>query len=422
MKIITFAEPEAVRALLERRTRESKAVEKKVAAILKGVRERGDEALRKYTRAFDSVDVPELEVSDEEVRAAEKQAGELTAALRRMKRNLEMVARAQKPKDIAVRMPWGEVRVCWRPIERVGVYAPGGRAAYPSSVLMACVPARIAGVSEIVLCTPPQQDGRASPLVLAAARVCGVRRIFKVGGAQAIAAMAFGTESVPRVDKIVGPGNIFVTTAKMMVRSQMTDIDLPAGPSEVLVIADDSADAETIALDLLAQAEHDPEAKAILVTDSPKLAESVREELERALSKFPRQEIARAALARHGAIVIGPLEKAIDFANAWAPEHIEIIARNAHSIAKRVRNAGSVFLGPFSAVPFGDYNAGSNHILPTAGAAKIFSGVGVWSFMKASYITRVSRRGARLLASDAILLARREGLEGHARAAERRLR
>ncbi|MEM3030294.1 MAG: histidinol dehydrogenase [Candidatus Micrarchaeia archaeon] len=423
MRVIAFAEKEKVCGLLARRTSGSWEAKEKVAAILRAVRAEGDKAVREYTRVFDGVELAELEVSGRELRAAGEEAGEeVITALKRMKKNLERVARAQKPRDVSVKLPWGEVGVRWTPIERVGVYAPGGRAAYPSTVLMACVPAQVAGVKEIILCTPPQKDGRASPLVLAAAQVCGVRRVFKIGGAQAIAAMAFGTKSVPRANKIVGPGNVFVTTAKMMARSESTDIDVPAGPSEVFVIADERADAEVIALELLAQAEHDPSAAAILATPSRRLAERVNAALERALEGFPREDIARAALEKNSAIVVGSLDKAVAFANEWAPEHLEIIAENAEGIARKVKNAGSIFIGPFSAVPFGDYNAGSNHILPTSGAARVFSGVGVWSFLKASYTTRMTRNGAGMLARDAALLARKEGFEGHARAMERRLR
>jgi len=423
MRVISFAEKEEVGRLLALRKAERAEAKERVAGVIAAVRERGDDAIREYTRMFDGVELGEFEVSREEKeRAMEGVGAGILGALKRMKKNLEMVARAQRPSDVRVRLRWGEVGVRWTPVGRIGVYAPGGRAAYPSTVLMACVPAAIAGVEEMILCTPPQKDGRASPLILAAAEVCGVQRVFKIGGAQAIAAMAFGTASVPRADRIVGPGNIFVTTAKMMVRSEGIEVDLPAGPSEVLIIADGSADAKAVALDLLAQAEHDPDAAAILATNSRKLAGEVVEEVEKALADFPRKAIAGEALEKNGAVLIGPLEKGISFANAWAPEHLEVIAENADGIARRVRNAGSVFIGHFSAVPFGDYNAGSNHILPTAGAAKAFSAVGVWSFLKASYTTKLTRGGAALLAKDAALLARAEGFEGHARAVERRLR
>jgi len=307
------------------------------------------------------------------------------------------------------------------PIQRAGIYVPGGTAAYPSSVLMNAVPAKVAGVEEIVMVTPPAKDGSINPHTLVAAKETGVNEAYKVGGAQAVAALAYGTESIRVVDKITGPGNIFVTTAKKIVYGQV-DIDMLAGPSEILIVADESARADYLAADMLSQAEHDRLAASVLVTNSELLAEKVQAELMLQLERLPRREIAAASLEEQGAVIIcKSIQECIEAANTYAPEHLEVVVENPFDWLPRIRNAGAIFLGSYAPEPVGDYFAGPNHVLPTGGTARFYSPLNVATFMKKSSIISYSREALLHNAADIIKLARTEGLEAHARAVEVRV-
>jgi len=302
------------------------------------------------------------------------------------------------------------------PLERVGIYVPGGTAAYPSSVIMNAVPAVVAGVSEIVMVVPPARDGSVNPYVLVAAREAGVAKVFKVGGAQAIAALAFGTETIPKVDKITGPGNIFVTLAKKAVYGYC-GIDMLAGPSEILIVADETADPAYVAADMLSQAEHDALASSILITDSPELAQQVAAEAELQLARLPRRKIAAAALDRNGLIIITEnIATAMDMANIAAPEHLEILTADPFRLLPYVRHAGAVFLGPYSPEPLGDYLAGPNHVLPTGGTARFYSVLNVETFMKRTSVIAYTKEALAAVSEDVIRLANAEGLEAHANA------
>ena len=408
-------------SLFDRTTSSDEAIRGGTAAILAQVRRRGDAALRELAERFDGVRLERLEVPRAVCDAA--LAG-LDPALRRaMERaiaNITSVHLAFKP--VTTEITTSDGIVIGRrpdPLARVGVYAPGGRAAYPSSVLMGAVPARVAGVHEVILCSPPGPDGRPSAAVLAAASLGGVDRIFSLGGAGAIAAMAYGTESVPIVDRIVGPGNAYVAEAKAQVSSQVA-IDSPAGPSELLVLADASANALVIARELLAQAEHDPLAAVVLVTTSTELASAVEAELSWLLDEAARAEIVRASLAARGAIVVAAsLDEAIAFSSAWAPEHLSLMVRAEDEAATldRVRSAGTVFVGASASVAFGDYMSGANHVLPTGGAARSYSGLSTLDFVRWTTYQRIPLEAARSLAEDVGIFADAEGLPAHAAAA-----
>jgi histidinol dehydrogenase len=393
-----------------------------VRSILRKVRSEGDAALRRYTRRFDCARLEELHVSDEELAAArDKVAPAVREALQAEVAAVRAFHQAQLPTKSTVETAPG-VRAWreWRPIERVGLYVPGGRGPYPSSVVMLGVPARVAGCREILLCTPPNADGSVPPATLVAAELVGIRRVFKLGGAQAIAAMAYGTESVPRVDKIFGAGNAYVIAAKLLVSSE-SGVDVPAGPSELLIIAEEGAEPIWIAADLLSDVEHGPDSPAVLVTTSAELAKLVAFEVERQLASLPRQDVARMALEARGLIVVvDSLEEAAELANRYAPEHLEIMTRNPHDLLKRIDNAGSIFLGPYAPNAAGDYATGTNHVLPTAQYARTYGPVSVESFGRMVQCQEVTRQGLASLRPTVERLAREEGLEGHARAVEAR--
>lgn len=405
--------------ILTRDNRADLAVDGAVDAILADVRQNGDAALRRYAAQFDHAELSDLAVSEAE-RAAALAAcePEFLDTLRRAAEQIRAFHAQQTHRDLVFTPRPGVVLgQRYTPLERVGVYVPGGTASYPSTVLMDVIPAKLAGVDEIVMATPPRPDGSIAPAILAAAGIAGVDRIFRMGGAQAVAALAYGTESVPRVDKIVGPGNIYVAEAKRKVYGQV-DIDMIAGPSEILVLADGSSNPAWVAADLLSQAEHDRLASAVLVTDSRALAEAVAAELERQLALLPRQEIARASIEANGKIILtDSLEKAVQAANLIAPEHLELCVDDPFRLLGLVRNAGSVFLGRYAPEALGDYFAGPNHTLPTSGTARFSSPLSVDDFVKKSSFTYYTADALAAEAGQVALFARQEGLEAHARSA-----
>lgn len=401
------------------RTSSSQDVSGIVAPIIADVRARGDQALRDYTRKFDGVEITGVEVPRTEIDAAHAAMDKaFIGVLEKAADNIRSYHSRQKRESFVISEREGIVlgqKIV--PVAVAGIYVPGGTAAYPSTVLMDTIPAKIAGVGQVVMVTPPGRDGKVSQAVLAAAKVAGVDRVFQVGGAQAIAALAYGTESVPKADKIVGPGNIFVAEAKKQV-SGVVSIDMIAGPSEILIIADSKSDPAVVAADMLSQAEHDRNASAVLVTDSRELAPKVAEELEKQLAVLPREEIARASIETNGKIIIASsIEQAIEVSDRIAPEHLELCVDNPFDHLDRIRNAGSVFLGRNCPEALGDYLAGPNHTLPTSGTARFSSPLSVDDFIKKYQFTYYARDALSAVAPDIALFARREGLEAHARSA-----
>ena len=394
-------------------------VEAIVADIIADVKKRGDAALLDYTEKFDKVRLSDLAVSKEEIEEAleavessfleilEKAAANIRDFHKRQVRNSFVIS--EKPGIVL-----GQKIL---PIEKAGLYVPGGTAAYPSTVLMDSIPAKLAGVKDLVMVTPPGKDGKVAPVILAAAYAAGVDRIFKVGGAQAIAALAFGTESIPRVDKIVGPGNAFVAEAKKQVYGQVS-IDMIAGPSEILVVADGASDASYLAADMLSQAEHDRMASAVLVTNSMELAKAVAEEIEVQLPLLKREEIARASIENNGKIIVADdIMKAVDIANEIAPEHLELCVDDPFALLDSVKNAGSVFMGRNCPEALGDYFAGPNHTLPTSGTARFANPLSVDDFIKKTQFTYYTKEALAAVAKDVAAFAEKEGLTGHARSA-----
>ena len=391
----------------------------KVAEILKNVRERGDAALREYTERYDHATPENLIVTKEEMEEAiEATDPSFLAVLEKAATNIRKFHSRQVRNSFIINDEPGIVmgqKVI--PVDRAGLYVPGGTATYPSTVLMDVIPAKIAGVKEVILTTPPGRDGKINPAILAAANVAGADRIVKIGGAQAIAALAFGTESVPRVDKIVGPGNAYVAEAKRQVYG-MVSIDMIAGPSEILVAADGKSNPAWLAADLLSQAEHDKVASAVLVTDSMELAEKVRDELERQIPQLERSEIARESIDRNGKIIVAEdLRTVIEIANEIAPEHLELCVDNPFDLLDSVRHAGSIFLGRNCPEALGDYLAGPNHTLPTQGTARFSSRLSVDDFVKKTQYTYYTKEALTRVAEDVAAFARKEGLTGHARSA-----
>lgn len=394
-----------------------------VERIVGDVRREGDAAVIRYTRLIDRTELTpqELLVTEEEYEAAYREADAgVVASLKRAAENVRRYHQEQKPNSwITYREHGSILGQSVIPLDRVGIYVPGGTAAYPSSVIMNAMPAVVAGVREIIMMVPPK-DGKINPYVLVAAREAGVGKIFKIGGAQAVAAMAFGTETVPRVDKITGPGNIFVTLAKKAVYGHC-DIDMLAGPSEILIVADKSADPAYTAADMLSQAEHDMLASSIVITDSAELADRVKAEAEKQLRALPREEITRASLDRNGMIIIADdIMQAVELANASAPEHMEILTEQPFQLLPYVRHAGAVFLGAYSPEPLGDYFAGPNHVLPTGGTARYYSVLNVETFMKRTSIISYTQAQLAAVSGDVIRLAEAEGLQAHANAVKLR--
>lgn len=409
--------------LAKRPVRNFRELEKPVRSILKKVREKGDKAVRKFGKEFDGVLVKKLEVSESEISEASasldpslKQAIDMAIA------NITTFHQQQ-----AESLPVTETQPgvqCWRrslPVEKVGLYIPGGTAPLFSTVLMLAIPARLAGCGEIILCTPPSKDGSVHPAILYAARQCGVTGIFKAGGVQAIGAMAYGTESIPAVYKIFGPGNQYVTLAKQIVQQESVAIDMPAGPSEVLIIADDAAYPAFVAADLLSQAEHGPDSQVVLLTTSPGLAEAVEKELKAQLRLLPRHKLAAESLKHSKIICLESLDKAINFSNLYAPEHLILACQDARQLAGQVKNAGSVFIGHFTPESAGDYASGTNHTLPTNGYAAMYSGVSLDSFVKKITFQEISRDGLARIGGAVMTMAAAEGLDAHKNAIAIRL-
>ena len=395
-------------------------VEDVVSEIIENVIKNGDRALFEYSEKFDKASLKTLEVSEEEINEAFSSVdAQFIEILEEAANNIRAFHKRQVRNSFVINEKDGVVigqKVM--PIEKVGLYVPGGTAAYPSTVLMDSIPAKIAGCSEIVIVTPPTKDGVVNPVILAAAKIAGVDRIFKVGGAQAVAALAYGTESVPKVDKIVGPGNAFVAEAKRQVFGKVS-IDMIAGPSEILVVADSSCDARFVAADLLSQAEHDRMASAVLVTDSYAFAELVSDELERQIPALPRCEIARASIDNNGKIIVaeGNISLAIDIANEIAPEHLELCVDNPFDYLDKIKHAGSIFMGKHCPEALGDYFAGPNHTLPTSGTARFSSPLGVEDFVKTSQFTYYTRDALSRVADKVAYFANKEGLDAHAKSA-----
>ena len=394
-------------------------IERRVYDIIENVRANGDAALREYSEKFDGVKLDDFKVDQSIIDAAwDNLPEDLKHALLVAKKNItEFHSREIEQGFVDMDTPGITRGQKVTPLARVGLYVPGGTAAYPSTIMMTALPAKIAGVKEIIMVTPPQKDG-INPAVLGAAKLAGVDVVYQVGGAQGVAALAYGTEQIPKVDKIVGPGNIYVATAKRQVFGQV-DIDMIAGPSEIGVIADESANPVHLAADLLSQAEHDPRARAIMVTNSKKLAQLISDEVERQLSQLPRESIARPAIENNSYIaVMDSVEDMFTVMNEVAPEHLEIQLPDPMEYMSMVENAGSVFLGRYASEPLGDYVGGTNHVLPTSGTAKFSSPLGVYDFVKRISFTQFSRERLQEVAKDITTLARTEGLEAHARAIE----
>lgn len=394
-------------------------IERRVYDIIENVRANGDAALREYSEKFDGVKLDDFKVNQSIIDAAwDNLPEDLKHALLVAKKNItEFHSREIEQGFVDMDTPGITRGQKVTPLARVGLYVPGGTAAYPSTIMMTALPAKIAGVKEIIMVTPPQKDG-INPAVLGAAKLAGVDAVYQVGGAQGVAALAYGTEQIPKVDKIVGPGNIYVATAKRQVFGQV-DIDMIAGPSEIGVIADESDNPVHLAADLLSQAEHDPRARAIMVTNSEKLAQLVSDEVERQLSQLPRESIARPAIENNSYIaVMDSVEDMFTVMNEVAPEHLEIQLPDPMEYMSMVENAGSVFLGRYASEPLGDYVGGTNHVLPTSGTAKFSSPLGVYDFVKRISFTQFSRERLQEVAKDITTLARTEGLEAHARAIE----
>lgn len=423
IKILKYPDRKDWMEITKRPFYDNASLEKTVKKILEKVKEKGDKAVRKFTNEFDGVKLKKLVVSEKEFKAAEKLLPqELKQAIQQAKANIEKFHLSQ-PEEIEVMETMPGIK-CWRKsagIEIVGIYVPGGTAPLFSTVLMLSIPAIIAGCKEIILCTPPAKDGSVNPAILYTANICGVTKIFKAGGVQAIAAMAYGTESIPKVYKIFGPGNQYVTCAKQLVQQQGTAIDMPAGPSEVLIIADDSSVPEFVAADLLSQAEHGADSQVILVTTSETVIENVQACIKEQLNNLPRKEIAEKALANSKIILLNNLEEAIHFSNLYAPEHLILACKHVDSFLAKISSAGSVFIGNYSPESAGDYASGTNHTLPTNGYAAMYSGVSVDSFVKKITFQQLTKEGLENIGNTVMQMAAAEGLDAHKNAVKIRL-
>ncbi len=424
MKIITNPSREQWKSLCQRPQMELDFLESAVRNILVRVKNSGDLALKEITAQYDKVSLTNLEVTEDEiVKAVNSVPENLKEAIRAAARNIEKFHIAQKREVTPIETMPGVV--CWRkgvPIEKIGIYIPGGSAPLFSTVLMLGIPSRIAGCKEVILCSPPGKDGQINAAILFAAQLVGIQKIFKVGGAQAIAALAYGTDSIPSVSKIFGPGNQYVTKAKQIVNQEGVAIDMPAGPSEVMVIADDQANPVFVAADLLSQAEHGTDSQVVLVTSSETFVKKVVAEIDKQVEKLPRKEIAKEALQNSLAIVINSNDDIISFANEYAPEHLIVNTSDCDTLSDKIVNAGSIFIGPYSPESAGDYASGTNHTLPTNGFAKAYSGVSLESFLKYITYQKISKEGISLLGPVVETMAEAEQLSGHAEAVRVRIK
>jgi histidinol dehydrogenase len=409
--------------LIRRPVMETDSLEQSVKSILREVKENGDAALRKFTKQFDKADVPEPAVHADEFMAAQTALDpKLKAAILSARVNIETFHKTQITGPVVVEtMPGVQ---CWRKsiaIEKVGLYIPGGTAPLFSTILMLGVPAKLAGCKEIIICTPPDANGKIADAILFAAKAVGITKVFRAGGVQAIGAMAYGTESIPKVSKIFGPGNQYVTCAKQLVQRDGLAIDMPAGPSEVAIFADASANAAFVAADLLSQAEHGSDSQVLLVSNGENIIGKVKSELDRQTALLPRKDIIKQCLQNSKMVIAGSIDEAIDLLNEYAPEHLIISCENAKAIAEKVINAGSVFIGHYSPESVGDYASGTNHTLPTNGFARMYSGVSVDSFVKKITFQELSPEGLKHISNTVILMAEAEGLQAHAEAVKIRL-
>lgn len=410
--------------LIKRPVADNALLIKSVTSIMNAVRKNGDNAIYQFSQQFDKVKLDTVKVSADEVKKTGKQlSAHLKKAIQLAKQNISLFHKAQKESISKIETMPGIT--CWRKplaIEKVGLYIPGGSAPLFSTVLMLAIPARIAGCKEIVLCTPPDKNGNIHPAILYTAQLCGINCIFKTGGAQAIAAMAYGTETIPKVFKIFGPGNQYVTAAKQLVQQHGVAIDMPAGPSEVLVIADDTAIPKFVAADLLSQAEHGTDSQVFLLTTSKSFAEKVKSEISNQLKILPRRKIAAAALKNSKIVVFKNIEKAMDFSNNYAPEHLILACNNAEKLSATVTSAGSVFIGNYSPESAGDYASGTNHTLPTNGYAGMYSGVSLDSFVKKITFQKLSKQGLKNISDTVMTMAAAEGLDAHSNAVAIRIK
>ena len=424
MKKMSYPKRSTWESLLKRPTQTISDIEEVVNNIFKEVQTDGDTVIKKYTAQFDNVALDSLSVTETEIETANGNVSDaLKQAINLAKSNIEKFHAAQKTTKVAIEtMPGVD---CWqekRPIQKVGLYIPGGTAPLFSTILMLAIPAKLAGCKEIVLCTPPDTNGEINPAILYTAQLCGVTQIFKVGGIQAIAGMTFGTESIPKVYKIFGPGNQYVTVAKQLATKYGVAIDMPAGPSELLVVADDSANAAFVASDLLSQAEHGVDSQVILVSTSEKLIGAVEEEIENQIKELPRAEIARKSIGNSKLILVNNDQEALELINEYGPEHFIVCVENEDFYLENIQNAGSVFIGNYTPESAGDYASGTNHTLPTNGYAKQYSGVNLDSFMKSMTFQKISEKGIQGIGSAIELMAEAEGLQAHKNAVTLRLK
>ena len=424
MKFVSYPKIEDWQDLLKRRTQTVEDIEDTVKQIFSEVDSKGDEAIKKYTELFDGIKLNQLEVSNLEIKESESLVSEeLKQAISLAKSNIELFHKAQRTQKIEVETTQG-VR-CWqekRPIQKVGLYIPGGTAPLFSTILMLAVPALIAGCEEVVLCTPPDKKGKINPAILYTANLCGISKIYKVGGIQAIAGMTFGTKSISKVYKIFGPGNQFVTVAKQLATKFNVAIDMPAGPSELLVVADDTANAAFVASDLLSQAEHGKDSQVILVSTSMDLIKDVEAEISNQLKELPRKDIAEVAIKHSKSILVKDNVEALDLINTYGPEHFIICTKDNDFFVNGIQNAGSVFIGNYTPESAGDYASGTNHTLPTNGYAKQYSGVNLDSFMKSMTFQEISKTGIQNIGNAIELMAEAEGLQAHKNAVTLRLK
>ena len=428
LKVINSSEinEETISKYIPRNINQIESVKTSVNKIIQEVKNNGDAAIIKFTKEFDNVELTEKEilVSEEEItNARNKIDPSLLKALRHTKKNLIKFIEAQKRDDWEIEIENGvQAGQIYRPLDSVGIYIPGGIAIYPSTVLMTAAPAYIAGIKDIILCSPPQKNKSIAPEILVAANEFGITKIFKIGGAQAIAAMAYGTKIIPKVQKIVGPGSIWVNTAKQLLSNEIS-IDTPAGPSEILIIADDSADPNYVIVDLLSQIEHDPDNVGIIVSNSESLITRINDSIEKFILKTKRRDIIELALKDNSIMIKAKnIDDCVRISNLIAPEHLEILIDNPNEVLKKITNAGAIFLGPYSPVPLGDYSAGTIHVLPTGGNAKKYSGLNLFDFVKVIDVLNCNKEGLETLSETTIKLAEFEGLFAHKRSIEERLK